>query len=86
MKQKVYMELGKWELFLTNLILTAGRATLQTPSKYQLRKEKSSDKASTLALRTSPIITTTCSLFLLFPKAVRQLSGTLLCSAKELCT
>ena len=33
-KQKVYTELGKWELFLTNLILTAGRATLQTPSKH----------------------------------------------------
>lgn len=34
LKQKIYTEFGKWELFLTNLALTAGRATLQTPSKH----------------------------------------------------
>lgn len=34
MMQKVYKQLGKWELLLTNLVLTADGATLQTPSKY----------------------------------------------------
>lgn len=77
----------RWEMgaVLPFLLQSEPLFKLQANILHQLRKAKTSDKASILALRTFPIITTTCSLFLLFPKAVRLLPGTLLCSAKELC-
>lgn len=70
MKQKVYTELGKRELFLGNLILTAAGPLLKLKANiiHQRRKAKTRDKASVLVLRTFPITTTTSPLFLLFPK------------------
>lgn len=48
---------------------------LQANIWHQLRTAKTSDKASTLALRTFPLITTICSSFLPVPKAVRSYQG-----------